>query len=162
MSNAFLANNLAVDYVIPTATTSVTTDVISSAYNEKVLLTLSNFPLAVSSGTLPTTTTTTTTVATNTVNPLLSRSLAVTFESIYKNIASLPFKSDISNNKYLTRVYTLPDATTITVIIDMLTAGTIVTSISGNTGYTEILLKTVTYVKNVSIDCVYSLGAPNV
>jgi len=164
MANNTLTGTYTDDYLLTDTTTlsaTATTDEAVTAFNEKVKLTLSNYPLAVVNDVVPATVVTEV-VVTNSDNTLLTRSLTVTFETIYKNLASLPSTTDMSNNKYLTQVYTLPDLTTITVVVDMLTPGLIVTTISGNTGYTSKLVKTTTYVKHVTIDVTYSLGAENV
>ena len=90
-------------------------------------------------------------------NPtLLSRQFKITFESIYENLASFRSETNTSDRRYLIRKDYLPDDKVITIITDMRTSGSIVTKITGDTGYDFTLVKTTTHVKGVKIDVVYS------
>jgi len=84
------------------------------------------------------------------VDTLVSRTSSVTYETIYKNLASYPYTVDNTVTKVLTKVYTLSDATTITVVTDMTTHDVIVQTITGNTGYIKSLIKTTNIQRDVN------------
>jgi len=92
---------------------------------------------------------------------LLNRTLKITYETLYQNIASLNNHTNMVNSRYFIRTYFLENDKTITVITDMSTIGTIISTISGDTGYNKKLVKTTTYVKNSHIDVVYTYGEEN-
>ncbi len=86
------------------------------------------------------------------------RTLGITFESIYKNIASYPYNIDQSDPNYLKKKFYLEDDKVISIDIDIRVEGKIVTTITGDTGtkYTS-LVKTTTF-NNSEINSVYALN----
>lgn len=89
---------------------------------------------------------------------LTTRLLGVTFEKIYKNIASYPYRINISNKKYITKTFFMGNNKTITVVIDMLVKNVITTTITGATGYDRPMVKTTVITPKTRIETVYSLG----
>lgn len=87
---------------------------------------------------------------------LNTRTVGITFETIYKNIASYPNSIDMTNKKYITKVFYLGNDKQINVTVDMLTSNKIVTTISGDTGYDKNLIKTILITDNIKIDTVYT------
>lgn len=83
------------------------------------------------------------------------------YETLYQNITSYDSHTDMTDSRYFIRVYQLPDNKEITVITNMRDFGKIVSSISGDTGYDRVLVKTTRYVKNSHIDTVYTYGGIN-
>jgi len=97
------------------------------------------------------TTNTTTTVTTTIANT------NSTFEYIYKNIASYPYNTTITDdNRYLVREYTLDVDKSITVTVDMRTSGIVITKISGDTGYDKTLVKTTLFNGHTQISTSYT------
>jgi len=90
------------------------------------------------------------------ITDLNTRTVGITFETIYKNIASYPNSIDMTNKKYITKVFYLGNNKQINVTVNMLTEGKIVTTISGDTGYEKNLIKTILITDNIKIDTVYT------
>lgn len=88
------------------------------------------------------------------------RTLGVTFESIYKNIASYPNSTDMSNENLIKKIFFLENDQKIyinTEITEGLTSGKIVTKITGDTSLNNIgLVRTIVYDDN-NIDTVYGV-----
>lgn len=94
-------------------------------------------------------------------NHLLNKTLKLTYETLYQNIASLDNHTDMRDPRYFIRTYYLDNSKTITVITNMRDLGVIVSTISGDTGFDKVLVKTTTYVKNSNIDVTYTYGDNN-
>lgn len=102
----------------------------------------------------------------NTINPsegpiddktITIRTLGVTFESIYQNIASYPNTIDMSNPDYLKKTFFLENDQKIYVNIDLRVDGKVITTITGDTSLAdEGLTKTVVY-NDIKIDTVYGV-----
>lgn len=90
------------------------------------------------------------------ITDLNTRTVGITFETIYKNIASYPNSIDMTNKKYIIKVFYLGDNKQINVTVDMLIEGKIITTISGDTGYEKNLIKTILITDNIKIDTVYT------
>lgn len=82
----------------------------------------------------------------NETQSLRSRLNAVTFEKLYKNLASYHNICDCSNYKYITKTYYIDNENSITVTVDSTTPKKILTTISGSTGISGKLIKTTTIV----------------
>ena len=86
------------------------------------------------------------------------RTLGITFESIYKNIASYPSNTDMSDPNYLKKIFYLENDKKIYVDIDLRVDGKIITTITGDTGVSsESLVKTTTF-NDTEINTVYDIG----
>lgn len=94
-------------------------------------------------------------------NELLSKTLRLTYETLYQNIASLNNHTDMIDSRYFIRTYFLDETRTITVTTNMHNLGSIVSTISGDTGFDKVLVKTTTYVKSSHINVVYTYGGDN-
>ena len=114
-------------------------------YDKENHKTLNNYPLCVKSGNCPDINVDETIPVEYSppTKDLTTRTLAVTFESLYKNIASYDYKLDMTNKRYITKIYTLEENKTITVIVDMITKYNIKTTIEGDTGYPYKLVKNI-------------------
>lgn len=84
------------------------------------------------------------------------RTLGVTFETIYKNIASYPSTTDISNEKFLKKTMFLENDKSIYITTDTKIDGLIITTISGDTTLKTGVTRTITYDDN-KIDTVYGV-----
>jgi len=85
------------------------------------------------------------------------RTLGLTFESIYKNIASYPNTTDISNSDFLRRTIFLENDKKIYINTDISIEGRIVTTITGDTSLKgNGLVRTIIY-DVLKIDTVYSV-----
>jgi hypothetical protein len=82
----------------------------------------------------------------------------VTFERLYKNIASFPNTIDRTNRKLVTTVYTINTTKKITVLMDRTVRNKIVITITGDTGYIKSLIKTILLDGKNIIDIKYSFG----
>lgn len=86
------------------------------------------------------------------------RTLGVTFESIYKNIASYPNNTDMSDPNYLKKIFYLENDKKIYVDIDLRVEGKIVTTITGDTGLkSNSVIKTTTF-NDTEINSIYTTG----
>ena len=93
---------------------------------------------------------------------ILSKSLKLTYETLYQNIASLDNHTNMIDKRYFIKTYYLDASKTITVTNDMRDLGLIISTISGDTGFDKELVKTTRYVKNSHIDVTYTYGESNV
>lgn len=91
------------------------------------------------------------------LSDLISRTAGVTFETLYKNIASYPSEIDASNKQYIITKYYLEESKIITVTVDVPDKTRITTTISGDTGYDNPLVKIVTIEPNRKINTVYTM-----
>jgi hypothetical protein len=74
---------------------------------------------------------------------LLTRIISETFESIYKNLASLPSTDDWKTDDLIKKTFFLGDGKEIHVETDMRTQDIIITKLTGDTGYDTTLYKKV-------------------
>jgi len=150
MANSTLVgvNTNNITLTIPVSTTSSSSNVVTNLYTAVVTDASNNYPLDINSTSYVAPDTTTTTLPP--ADTLKSRTASVTYETLYKNIASYPYTTDSSTTKLLTRVHTLTDGSTITVVTDMTTQDVIVQTITGNTGYSNPLIKTTKMFRDVN------------
>jgi len=88
---------------------------------------------------------------------IVHRSYSVTFESIRQNLGSYNYDLTYDTPEHIVRTYQLGDGKSIVQDIDMRVQGTIVTKLSGDTGYSSTLVKRVTYTSDSNHTVVYSL-----
>jgi hypothetical protein len=92
----------------------------------------------------------------NTTNDLVTRTSGVTFETIYKNLASYPCDIDSSEKNYLKKTYYLENNKKIIVDVDGKTPNQVIVTITGDTGYTKPLIRT-TIVTGSNIKTTYNV-----
>jgi len=134
--------------IVATEDTTVAPESMTNQYYDfKEMLTLNNYPLCAYDPNCNTGLTPPVVVDPSLPLPgkdcgLLSRTYGVTFETIRQNIASYDYSTNLNNIKHLIRTYHLEDGKSITQEVDMRTFGVVVTKLSGDTGYPDVLTKT--------------------
>ena len=79
---------------------------------------------------------------------MLIRTRNITFESLYKNIATLPHTVDITNKQYVIKKYYLTETKIITITVDSRMTNRVLTTISGE-GIVNNLIKTTVKKDNI-------------
>jgi len=87
---------------------------------------------------------------------LLARSIKLTFETLKRNLASVDYKVNFQDSKYITKTYYLEDNKVINMTVDMHDKKKIITTIDGDTGYSVPLVKTEVFTNDKTIDVTYS------
>jgi len=139
-----------------TSTVTTTPAVVNglATYDNTVLNATNNYPLNQKVLTTPTPSTATQSVIDSSVLNTLS---GVTYEQMYKNLASYKHTINMTDKKNITITYTTDINTVITVNTDMRTPGVIVSTISGDTPSGMALIKTTSIDANFNVmDVVYS------
>ena len=98
------------------------------------------------------------TYATNFKDTLASMLNDVTFETLYKNLASIPNVIDRTNRKLINTVYNIDSTKSITTLVDRTIRNMIVITITGSTGFTKSLVKTILLDGKKTINISYSFG----
>lgn len=126
-------------------------------YKKSKLLTKLNYPICKLTGTCEETSPIDpSTGPVDTTNDLITRTLGITFETIYKNLASYPYNIDGSEKNYLKKTYYLENNKKIIVEVDGKTPNQVIITITGDTGYTNPLIRT-TIVTGNNINTIYNV-----
>lgn len=126
---------------------------ISETYAASVTEKMNNWPLAITTGLDPSV------GPYGTPTDTANRINMVTFETIAKNICSYPFRMDLREENVVTKTFYLDATKTNTIVktIYLANPNEIKTTLTGNTGYDEVLYKRVAWVDDVMLDAVYGV-----
>lgn len=91
----------------------------------------------------------------DTLNSMITN---VTFETIYKNLASFPNVIDRTNRRLVYITYTIDTLRSIVATIDRTVKNVVTITLTGDTGYTKSLVKTIIMDGKNIIDISYKLG----